>query len=163
MAVAPGEEREIHEAFDITLIIKGIHAFAEVVIGALLSVVSARRIASVVHFLLAGELSEDPHDVIANYLLRLAHDLGGTGKSFVAFYLLTHGIMNGLMVILLWKEKLWAYPASIVVLAAFVCYQLYLLTFGFSWWILVIAAFDVAVIFLAWHEYGVLKKKRAAR
>jgi uncharacterized membrane protein len=153
------KEKEIHRLFDITLLLKGIHAGVELFGGALLYLVSANSIASVGNFFLNGELLEDPHDAIANYFLSVTQGMGGSAKTFAALYLVSHGIVNGLVVLGLWKEKMWAYPISFAVIGAFVTYQLYLLTFGYSLWLVVLTVLDVAILLLAWHEYTVLKKK----
>lgn len=155
----PKIEKEIHEVFDITLILKGIHALIETVGGLLLYAVSAASILNIATFFVRGEIREDPHDVIANYFLHMAETLGGSSKSFAALYLLGHGIINGAIVIALWKEKMWAYPVSLVVLGAFIAYQMYLLTLGFSLWLTVFTILDIVIVFLVWHEYGVMKKK----
>ncbi len=153
-------EREIHEVFDITLILKGIHASAEILGGILLYAVSAESILRVVDFFVGVEIREDPHDFVANYLLHLAQNFGGSAQSFAAFYLLFHGILNAFVVVELWREKLWAYPVSFVILGGFIAYQLYLLAFSYSFWMVLFTLLDVAIIFLVWHEYGVLKKRR---
>jgi uncharacterized membrane protein len=154
-------EEKIHQVFDITLFLKGIHAAIEIFGGVLLYAVSAENILRIVNFFVQGEIKEDPHDVIANYLLHTAQTFGGSAQSFAALYLLIHGLINAFIVIALWKEKLWAYPVSFVALTAFIFYQLYLLTFGYSLWLVIFTILDIVIILLIWHEYGVLKKRRA--
>lgn len=154
-------EQEIHKVFDISLFFKGLIAASEMVGGVLLAAVGPGFASNVVQAIVSGEIREDPHDIIANYLLHLAHTFGGSAKSFAALYLLIHGIVNGAIVVALWKEKLWAYPISFVALVAFVVYQFYYLAFGFSWWILAVTILDIFILVLVWHEYGVLKKRRA--
>ncbi len=154
----PRAEKEIHQVFDATLILKGAHAAIEVIGGALFYIVSGESIVRLVDFLAHGELLEDPHDFVANYFLATAQHFGGTAQAFAAGYLLFHGIVNGAIVVGLWKEKRWMYPAAIAVLLAFIGYQLYLLAFHYSFWLTAFTAVDVAVIFLVWHEYGVLKR-----
>lgn len=156
-------EAEIHKIFDVTLILKGIHASIEIIGGFLLYAVSVASVTRIVTFFVHDEISEDPHDVIANYLLHTAQSFGGSSQSFAALYLVSHGIINALVVIALWKEKLWAYPVSLAVLSVFIVYQLYLLTLGFSIWLILFTILDVIIIFLVWHEYGVLKKRSAFR
>jgi uncharacterized membrane protein len=156
----PKREEEIHNVFDITLILKGAHAFIETIGGLLLYAVSTANILRIVTFFVQGEIREDPHDIVANYFLQMGASLGGSSKSFVALYLLGHGIINGVMVVSLWKEKLWAYPFSFVVLGAFMAYQLYLLTFGFSVWLAAFTMLDMVILILVWHEYGVVKEKK---
>ncbi len=155
-------EQEIHKVFDFTLLLKGAHAAIEILGGIFLYAMDARHIVGIAEFLTAGEIREDPRDGIANYLLHLAQVFGATDRAFAAFYLLTHGIVNGLIVIALWREEIWAYPISFAALGAFIVYQFYLLAFGFSWWIVGITVLDLAIIALVWHEYGVLKARRAA-
>ncbi len=153
-------EVKIHEIFDVTLALKGIHATIEIIGGILLYAISAGSILRIATFFVQDEIQEDPHDFIANYLLHAAQAFGGSSQSFAVFYLLIHGIINASIVIALWREKLWAYPASLAALGAFVLYQFYLLTFGYSLWLILFTILDVVIIFLVWHEYGVLKKHR---
>lgn len=157
------QESEIHAVFDVTLLLKGLHAAVELIAGAALYAVGPGGAVGIASFLFADELQDDPHDLVANYFLHLAQSLGGSAHAFAVFYLLTHGVINMAIVMALWKEKLWAYPASLAALAAFAVYQCYLLAFGFSFWMTAFTLLDVAIIFLVWHEYGVLKRRRAAR
>lgn len=142
---------------------KGIHASIELIGGLLLYIISAESITRMVNFFLRGELVEDPHDVVANYLLNVALTFGGNSKIFAALYLASHGIVNGLMVLGLWKEKMWAYPMSFAVIGAFIVYQAYLLMFGYSLWLVILTVLDLAVLFLAWHEYKLLKQRNFSR
>ena len=153
-------EEKIHQVFDVTLVLKGIHAAVEIVGGLILYLISGESIVGFVNFFVQDEIREDPHDFIANFLLHTAQSLGGTSQSFAALYLVSHGIINALVVVGLWKEKLWAYPVSFIVLTGFIVYQLYLLAFGFSIWLVLFTVLDLVIIFLVWHEYGVVKKRR---
>lgn len=155
---APRAEKEIHKVFDVALFLKGAHAALEIVGGALFYVVSSGTVVQFVDFLAHGELLEDPHDFVANYLLATAQHFGGNAQAFAAGYLLFHGIVNGAIVVGLWKEKLWMYPAAIATLLLFIAYQLFLLASHYSFWLTAFTAIDLAVIFLVWHEYGVLKR-----
>jgi uncharacterized membrane protein len=154
-------EKELHRIFDATLLLKGIHATVELIGGLLLYIASADSITRVVDFFVKGEINEDPHDVIANYILMLGHSLGGSSKAFAALYLASHGVVNGLVTLGLWKEKMWAYPISLAVIMGFIAYQLYLLAFGYSLWLVVLTVLDVAILLLAWHEYRLLKMRKA--
>ncbi len=155
-----GAEEEIHGIFDATLLLKGAGAFAELIGGMLLYFISSENISRMANFFLGGELVEDPHDLLANYLLHVAQTFGGGSKLFAALYLVGHGIVNGLVVLGLWKEKIWAYPISFAVIGAFVVYQIYSLMFGYSLWLVVLTVLDLIVLLLAWHEYKILKKRK---
>lgn len=148
-------EKELHRIFDITLLLKGIHAAIELIGGLLLYIVSADSITRAVDFFVKG-------DIIAGYLLTVGHSFGGSSKAFAALYLASHGVVNGLVTLGLWKEKIWAYPISFAVIMGFIAYQLYLLGFGYSLWLVILTVLDVAILLLAWHEYHLLKERKAA-
>ena len=160
MARPDKTEKEIHQVFDLTLVLKGLHAAAEIIGGALLYIVSGESILGAVKFFVGDEIREDPHDVVSNYLLHLAQSFGGSSQSFAAFYLLIHGVINAFIVVELWREKLWAYPVALAVLGGFTAYQVYLFIFSSSLWLIFLTILDLIIIFLVWHEYGVLRKRR---
>jgi uncharacterized membrane protein len=58
----------------------------------------------------------------------------------------------------LFRERLWAYPAAIVVFALFIAYQMYRYALGPSISMLVLSVLDVIVIALTWLEYRRLKR-----
>ena len=59
--------------FEIGIIIKGLNGAAELLGGLLLLFASPGNIRHLALILTQGELSEDPHDVIAHYLLHTAN------------------------------------------------------------------------------------------
>lgn len=165
MALGPVElnERQIRRIFRISVVLKGLHALLEVGGGILLYVVSTQTIASWVDFVTQDELVEDPHDILARHLAEAAHHLSVGTQSFYAFYLLSHGLVKIPLVIGLLKEKLWAYPITIVVLFGFIGYQFYRYTLTHSFGLIVLTIFDVFVLVLVIHEWRVLKRHFAAR
>jgi uncharacterized membrane protein len=76
-------------------------------------------------------------------------------------YLLTHGLVKAALCVLLWMNKLWAYPLAIAVFSAFSVYQVYRYSHTHSTFLLLLTAFDVAIVYLTWEEYAVEKVKRA--
>ena len=103
------------------------------------------------------ELSEDPHDLVAGYLLTLSKGLTAGGQLFGAAYLLTHGIIKLALVAALLKRRLWAYPAAIGIFALFAAYQVYRYTFTHSWYLILLTILDAVVIWLTWLEYTKVK------
>ena len=65
----------LDRVFEIGIILKGLNGLAELVGGLLLLFVTPSSINRLVAQLTQGELSEDPHDVIAHYLLHTASGL----------------------------------------------------------------------------------------
>ncbi len=82
-------------------------------------------IVSLINALTQEELVEDPNDIFANYLRTSAHSFSISDQHFYAFYLLSHGVIKLFLVIGLLRNRLWAYPASLIVLGLFIAYQLY--------------------------------------
>jgi len=153
-------DKQLHAAFEIGVILKGLNALAELVGGLALWFASIDLIRGVVGALVRSELIADPHDRIANYLLHAAQGVSMGGKNFAAFYLLTHGVVKLILVAGLLRNKMWAYPASLAVLGLFIAYQLYRLSFAFSLGLIVLTVFDAVIIVLIWREYRFVERTR---
>ncbi|HEX7992558.1 MAG TPA: DUF2127 domain-containing protein [Streptosporangiaceae bacterium] len=157
----PTESKALHRTFEIGLILKGLDGILEVIGGVLLLIISPHAIAHLVHNLTMHELSEDPHDLIARSLVHATGHLTGSATTFGAIYLLSHGAAKIVLVALVMKRKLWAYPWLIVLLIAFIVYQIYRITaVRFSWALTALTVFDAALVWLTWREYQVQKAKR---
>ncbi len=115
----------LDKTFKIGLVLKGLDGILEVAGGILLLFLTPHAIEHVVRVLTAHELSEDPHDLVARYLLHTAAHLTKGTTLFGAIYLLSHGVAKIVLVALVLKDKLWAYPWLIALLLAFIGYQLY--------------------------------------
>jgi len=152
---------KLHKAFQISVFLKGGHAALELVGSVGLAVVSAGTNTKLIGSLVQEELREDPHDIIANYLFTFAQQLSVKSKTFAAFYLLSHGVVKLILVAELLRKKLWAYPASLVVLGVFIAYQAYRFTLTHSIGLIVLSMFDLLVIILIWHEYRVVRRHLA--
>ncbi|MDE2562443.1 MAG: DUF2127 domain-containing protein [Sphingomonadales bacterium] len=150
-------ERRIHQAFEIGVILKGLDALVECVGGLLLFVTSTQWLVRWTELLTHEELTEDRHDLVANALLKAAHHLSVGTEHFYALYLLSHGLIKIAVVVGLLKEVLWAYPASLAVIAGFVAYQLYRYTYTHSAFLIALTVFDLVVMGLVWHEWRILK------
>lgn len=152
------QERQIHRIFEVSVLLKGAHAVIECLSGLALAFASNRAILDLVDRLTRGELLEDQHDLVASALLHFSRGFSAQSQHFYAFYLLSHGIVKLALVVGLLKQKLWAYPASLVVLGLFIAYQVYRYTYTQSVGLIVLTIFDLFVIVLVWHEYRLLRR-----
>jgi uncharacterized membrane protein len=143
----------VHLLFNIGVIGKGVDGVLEVLGGVLLCFVSPAQIQSVVRILTQHELSEDPHDLLAGYLLKVAQHFSASAEIFAAAYLVWHGVVKVGLVVALLQKRFWAYPAAIVAFVIFLVYQLYRYTQTHSPWLLVVSVLDLFVILLTWLEY----------
>jgi uncharacterized membrane protein len=151
-------ENRIHQIFQVSVLLKGAHALIECLGGIALALVSTSSIANFVNAITQDELIKDPNDFVATHLLTMAHNFSIETQHFYAFYLLSHGIVKVALVVGLLREKLWAYPASLIVLTLFVLYQLYRFSYTHGLGLIVLTLFDIVVMGLIWHEYGLMRR-----
>jgi uncharacterized membrane protein len=163
-AINPAEHpRDLTDrAFRIGLLLKALDGLVEVLGGVLLLIVNPAQINHWAERLTRGELSQDPHDFIANHILKTAHSLTGSALVFGAVYLLSHGIVKLVLVVEVWRDHMWAYLALIGVTALFVVYQLYRIIDKFSLWLTLLTVFDLIIIYLTTVEYRRQKARLAS-
>jgi uncharacterized membrane protein len=149
-AVSPVLDR----TFKIGLALKAADGVIEIVAGMLLLVISPSSIERIARAVTAHALGEDPRDRLATYILHTTQHLSSGTTLFGAIYLLSHGVSKVVLVALVLRNKLWAYPWLIALLGAFIVYQLYVLVFvKFSWGLTGLTVFDLFLVWLTWREY----------
>ena len=158
---APPLSPALDKTFKIGLVLKGLDGILEVAGGILLVFLSPHAIEHLARTLTAHELSQDPHDLIARYILHTASHLTTSTTLFGAVYLLSHGIAKIVLVALVLRDKLWAYPWLIALLLAFIGYQLYRITaVHFSAGLTLLTIFDAVLVWLTWREYQARRTRR---
>lgn len=157
----PTSER-LDRTFRITVALKGLDGLVEVISGALLLFVSPSSINHLVRTLTSHELAQDPTDFVAKHLLTSAAHLNRGAALYSAIYLLAHGLAKVVLVGLVLRDKLWAYPWIIALLLAFIVYQAYQLTNKFSIVLVALSLFDALVAWLTWREYKSKEQAKAA-
>jgi uncharacterized membrane protein len=159
----PGVSPVLDRTFKVGLVLKAADGVLEIVAGALLLFISPSTIERFAHTVTAHELGEDPHDRLANYILHTTAHLGSGTTLFGAIYLLSHGISKVILVALVLRNRLWAYPWLMGLLGMFIGYQLYVMVFvTFSWGLAALTAFDVLLVWLTWREYQARRAERLA-
>ena len=151
-------EKRIHQIFEISILLKGAHALIECLGGVALAVVSTDYLKGLVNSATQEELVEDPKDFLASHFLMFAQHFTVSTQNFYAFYLLSHGVVKLALVIGLLRNKLWAYPASLIALGLFIVYQLYRYSYTHGIGLIVLTVFDVFVMWLIWHEYRLVRE-----
>lgn len=156
-------ERRIHQLFEVSILLKGLHALIECASGLALWLIGNDTIVGLAHWLTQEELFEDPKDFVATHILAFAQGFSIETKHFYAFYLLSHGMVKLLLVAGLLKGKLWSYPASLIVLGLFIAYQVYRYSYTHGVGLIVLTVFDVLVMGLIWHEYMVVRRHLSSK
>ena len=154
------QEKYIHELFDVTLILKAIHALVEIISGIFVFFVSQEFVSRVVIWMTKDEFLEDPRDLVSNLLVNFAHNFSVSSQDFVAFYLLAHGVIKIILITEMFRKRLWAYPESVAVFGLFIFYQIYRYTFTGSVWLIIFKILDIVVIALTIHEYRYMRNKK---
>jgi uncharacterized membrane protein len=152
-------EKISHILFRFTVVTKAINGAIQVTGGAVLLAVRPEVIDGLLRHLVRYELADDPKDILVNSIAHWTRGMSRGTEKFVAIYILTHGAVNLILSIGLWREKLWAFPAALTITCSFLIYQIYRVAVHHS---LVLAAFtvwDICIIILICHEYSHLRQK----
>ena len=155
--------RLFHNAFEVGIGLKALDGVLEIVGAALLLAVDPAHLSSLIQRLTQHELSEDPHDLIARFLVRFARGFTTEQQVFGALYLLSHGVVKIGLVAALWKRRLWAYPTAMTIFGLFAIYQMYRFTFTHSWFLIPLTLLDGFVIWLTWVEYQRVRVEHVSR
>ncbi len=153
----------LHVGFEVAILLKGVHAALEIVGGLLLWLVNPSTLNSWIRLLTQNELAEDPKDYVAHLLRRMGQHYSVNAQHFGVFYLLTHGLIKVVLVMLLWRGKLWAYPLMVVVLILFIAYQIFRWTSTHSSTLIFLSGFDAIFVWLTLAEYRRLKREHAEK
>jgi len=138
------QEKRIHQLFQITVALKGLHGIIEIVGGIALALFSTDSVLRLLY-------RWDRHEWVTRHFSTGEHH-------YYVWFFLSHGALNLALAIGLLLEKLWAYPAAMVVLVLFIVLQLHRFTHVHDPGLIFFSLLDVVVIALAVHEYGLLRK-----
>ncbi len=151
------DRRWTHRLFDCGIFFKGLDGLAEVIGGTALLVLSSARIAWLASFMTRGELSEDPGDIIANFLLHEGTSVTPHGKLVSVVFLLSHGLVKLFLVRALFMRKRWAYPLTMILLGVLIAYQTVEIARTGSPLLIALTLLDCAIVALTWQEYRLRK------
>jgi uncharacterized membrane protein len=153
----------LDRSFQASITLKGLDGLLEIVTAFLFLAVTPKRVSSLIDFFTFHSLSRNPNAFVASHLLHASQNMVSHAHYFVFFYLLSHGVTKVVLVAALWCNRMWAYPALIVMLAAFIAYQLYRMTFAPSIVLAGLTIFDAIVVLLTGAEYKKQKSRSGNR
>lgn len=139
--------------FVIGIAVKALDALGELLLGVPLLFFSHAQLDTAVHTVTAQELTEDPHDLVANLLLRSTAHVGQGTLLFIALYLIVHGVVKlAIIAALIWgAERI--YPWAIGALVAFTVFQLVEFALHPSLTVALLTVLDIVIIALTWREW----------
>jgi uncharacterized membrane protein len=149
----------LHVSFEVAILLKGLHATLEIVSGVLVSFLKPDVLTRWIYLLTRKELAEDPKDFVANLIVKLGGHYTTGAQHFGIFYLVSHGIVNLAIVLLLWRRKMWAYPVAVLSLLLFIAYQAVRWAHTHSPVLILFTIIDLIVIWLTVSEFRRLKRE----
>lgn len=153
------EERSVYHWFLFSILLKGGISVAEVVAGVVVLFIPPWIITSLVHAL-AAAASASP--ALSHLILEEAgHYTSGTAQ-FLSLYLLSRGLVKVFLIWGLLRNKLWAYPTSLVIMSLFVLYQFWQIAVDRSLLVVAITLFDFVVMYFIWREWKIVERRAAA-
>lgn len=155
---SPGLKRKgtLHRFFEVGVFVKGVDGTLQLVGGIVLLFLSPAAINAMALFFIEGELQEDPTDLVANLLLHATQNVIQL-RLLASAFLIAHGAVKLLLVGALARNRLWSYPAAIVVFSGFVVYQVHQLSHQYSFFLVTVTGVDVLFILLVILEYRHVK------
>lgn len=151
----PQEEHVVHEFFLASVILKGLISVAEVVAGIAVLLIPPQTIIS----LTLSLLNYLPVASIQAKLIQEVSVFTSGTALFIAFYLLSRGLIKVALVWAMLKRIVIAYPLSLGVLTLLVLYQLYqLVSFPFSLIVFAITIFDLVVMYFIYREWKIIER-----
>ncbi len=147
------KEKHWHNLFEASILIKGVNGLWETISGFALIFITKNTINNTFILLTRKELTEDPQDTFIHFLnIKLQH-LSTNTKNFAAIYILVHGMLNMFLAYNLYKNRPWAYLASVIFAVLFILYLLYRVSHTHSGILIGVIVFDILFTILTWHEY----------
>ena len=150
-------DHNFHRLFEAGVALKGFHALLELITGAATLAVGPVAVSDFFFALAQREWLGGGHVWLVNFLVRLADQSLRGGQEFVGIYLLVIGVINMVVVIGLFANALWAYPAALTAIAVLMAYQLYRFTHTHVFLLVLLTLYDAVVWWLVWHEYRIVR------
>ncbi|MGD9738947.1 MAG: DUF2127 domain-containing protein [Bauldia sp.] len=152
---APAERPEdtVARIFHVTLVLKLLGSAVEIGGGLLLLFVPTSAMLAAVKAVTGHDLLDDPDNVVGAFILRSIEALGAGHHTGAALYLLSHGAIKLFLVVMVLRDRMWAYPVFLAVLAIFIVYQGYQIALGGSVWLIALTALDIVVFILTFIEW----------
>ena len=151
--MALSKRQAVHWMFVTAIVVKGADGLLEMAGGYFL-VFKPGWIGPATAVWATSMLLRDSANTFAQILARWGVALTLDTEHFVSTYLVAHGAAKLFVTWGLLREKLWAFPAGLIIFGLLIVYQLYHFAIHNSAVVAALIALDVGVCYLIWREYG---------
>jgi uncharacterized membrane protein len=148
----------LHRLYKASVIIKGIDGILEIIGGFLLIFFSPLTITNTILFLARTELTKGSRHRLLVYFYQVASNTSLHRRHFYSLLFLSHGALKLILVSGLMRNKVWAYPTTMVIFTAFALYQAFEIYSSPSIPLGIITAVDILVVLLIGREYYAMKR-----
>jgi uncharacterized membrane protein len=150
--------RCLHIVFKASLVFKGVLAALEALAGLGLLLAPNDRILALVDWLTRAQIAHDRSEPMTTWTAGIAQSFSIHSQHFYAIYLIGHGALKLVMVGMLARRTVWAYPVAICILIGFIIYQLHHWLVDGSSFLIVLSAVDLIMVGLVWREWRMLRR-----
>ncbi len=154
-------QKLFHILFRVGVVLKGIDAVLETIGGVILLLVPPDDISQFIVKITQYQLMQNPHPLLEKAVQK-SIEVTTDSHVWAGLFLLSHGLVKLLIVTGMILKKLWAYRVGLLVFVGLVIYQSAHILKTHSVGLLILTAFDIVFILLAYREYRQLKQKQAA-
>ncbi|MCW2722116.1 MAG: hypothetical protein QOG20_2738 [Pseudonocardiales bacterium] len=147
--------------FKIALAVKGLDGAIELIGAIVLLLIPTATVQALINDVISRDLLGPPDGSLATHFVSGTADFVSGNRTFAVLYLGLHGIVKLVLVAAMLRRIRPAYPVAVVVLGAFVVYEIYRATQTGSVLLPFLAALDVAIIVLIIREYRNLPATQA--
>ena len=149
----------IEKIFDLGIMAKSFFGFFEILSGIFFATSGRFVVNNLIIALTQQEISEDPNDFFANFLIKTSNNFSNGSHIFSVVYLIFHGTVNIFLAIALLKNKLWAYNWALAGFSFFIIYQFFRYFHTHSILLLSLTVFDIFIVSIVFLEYKNKMKK----
>lgn len=155
-----GKKHLLNIYFYIVLVFKTLTSLMELIGGILMFIIKHDNLKNLINTIALPELQRDPNDILMNSLIEFGKDFSIGSQYTVALFMIVQGSAKLIVIWLLIKKKVWAYPLAAAVFFAFITYEIYSFINNNSLIVLGATLIDVAFIVIIILEYRLMKKEQ---
>jgi len=160
MVKLKGKKNILNIYFYLVLFFKALTSLMELVGGFLILIINHESINKIIRSVAIPELRKDPTDVLMINLVKFGNNFSINSQYSVAIFMMLQGVAKLIVIWLLVKKKVWAYPLAVLVFLAFITYEIYSFINSNSIIVLGATVIDVAIIVVIILEYRLMIKEK---
>jgi uncharacterized membrane protein len=146
---------------DLIILQKTLWGIALLVAGIVLLIFRVQHVTQPFQVLFAGELAEDPHDLLATTLILLVPEISLKGSLLLSVAAFMYALLEGVEVWGLWRGLIWVEVLIVVETAGLLPYDIWELTHHFSMVKIVFLVINILIVLYLLRSF--LRKLAARR